>query len=234
MGWHPETGFIDGRWNHYCELMMIYLLAIGSPTHPVVAGHVEGLVAATISYRALTIFAEMIRSSRTSTHMPGTTFERSATNGQTISKIPSQRPGRTKLSASLIPSGTTRSTGAYQPLITRAATRPGEVHRRKVHWMALLCLAPLRVRWRSFQPTAFRCFGPCGTNGASRRGVAMASLMHSIRQQLVRPRRTWHRPGHLGDHGGESSIRLGLEYIHAQSGDDGRHATRRIPRRLTA
>jgi hypothetical protein len=35
MGWHPETGFIDGRWEHYCELMMIYLLAIGSPTHPI-------------------------------------------------------------------------------------------------------------------------------------------------------------------------------------------------------
>jgi len=35
MGWHPESGFIDGRWNHYCELMMIYLLALGSPTHPV-------------------------------------------------------------------------------------------------------------------------------------------------------------------------------------------------------
>lgn len=34
MGWHPETGFIDSRWNHYCELMMIYLLGIGSPTHP--------------------------------------------------------------------------------------------------------------------------------------------------------------------------------------------------------
>ena len=27
--------FLDARWNHYCELMMIYLLAIGSPTHPV-------------------------------------------------------------------------------------------------------------------------------------------------------------------------------------------------------
>ncbi|MFZ1938797.1 MAG: glucoamylase family protein [Terracidiphilus sp.] len=35
MGWHPETGFLDSRWSHYCELMMIYLLAIGSPTHPV-------------------------------------------------------------------------------------------------------------------------------------------------------------------------------------------------------
>jgi hypothetical protein len=35
MGWLPESGFLSARWNHYCELMMIYLLAIGSPTHPV-------------------------------------------------------------------------------------------------------------------------------------------------------------------------------------------------------
>lgn len=34
MGWHPGSGFLDARWSHYCELMMIYLLAIGSPTHP--------------------------------------------------------------------------------------------------------------------------------------------------------------------------------------------------------
>jgi hypothetical protein len=35
MGWHPEQGFLESRWAKYCELMMIYLLAIGSPTHPV-------------------------------------------------------------------------------------------------------------------------------------------------------------------------------------------------------
>jgi hypothetical protein len=35
MGWHPETGFLQSRWSHYCELMMIYLLAIGSPSHSV-------------------------------------------------------------------------------------------------------------------------------------------------------------------------------------------------------
>jgi len=35
MGWHPESGFLKARWSHYCELMMIYLLAFGSPTHPV-------------------------------------------------------------------------------------------------------------------------------------------------------------------------------------------------------
>jgi hypothetical protein len=35
MGWHPETGFLKSRWKAYCELMMIYLLAIGSPSHAV-------------------------------------------------------------------------------------------------------------------------------------------------------------------------------------------------------
>jgi hypothetical protein len=35
MGWHPESGFLNSRWSHYSELMMIYLLAMGSPSHPV-------------------------------------------------------------------------------------------------------------------------------------------------------------------------------------------------------
>lgn len=35
MGWYPESGFLEMRWSHYCELMMIYLLALGSPTHPI-------------------------------------------------------------------------------------------------------------------------------------------------------------------------------------------------------
>jgi len=33
-GWKPESGFLSGRWDHYCELMILYLLGIGSPTHP--------------------------------------------------------------------------------------------------------------------------------------------------------------------------------------------------------
>ena len=35
MGWKPGSGFLPSRWEHYCELMMIYLLALGSPTHSV-------------------------------------------------------------------------------------------------------------------------------------------------------------------------------------------------------
>src|SRR6202789_58712 len=34
MGCRPSSGFITTRWDHYCELMMLYPLAIGSPTHP--------------------------------------------------------------------------------------------------------------------------------------------------------------------------------------------------------
>lgn len=34
-GWRPESGFIEYRWDNYCELMMIYLLALGSPSFPI-------------------------------------------------------------------------------------------------------------------------------------------------------------------------------------------------------
>lgn len=35
MGWHPETGHIPYDWHVYNEGMLVLLLAIGSPTHPV-------------------------------------------------------------------------------------------------------------------------------------------------------------------------------------------------------
>jgi hypothetical protein len=31
-GWRPESGFLDARWGRYCELMILYLLGLGSPT----------------------------------------------------------------------------------------------------------------------------------------------------------------------------------------------------------
>ena len=34
MGWTPEFGFIPSRWSHYSELMMIYLLGMGSASYP--------------------------------------------------------------------------------------------------------------------------------------------------------------------------------------------------------
>ncbi len=36
-GWRPENGWIQNRWYDYSEEMILYLLAIGSPTHPIQA-----------------------------------------------------------------------------------------------------------------------------------------------------------------------------------------------------
>ena len=33
-GWTPELGFIPSRWDYYSELMMMYLLGMGSYSHP--------------------------------------------------------------------------------------------------------------------------------------------------------------------------------------------------------
>ncbi len=34
MGWHPETDFIPSDWDIYNESLLLYVLALGSPTHP--------------------------------------------------------------------------------------------------------------------------------------------------------------------------------------------------------
>jgi hypothetical protein len=34
-GWKPESGFLEARWDSYCELMMLYLLALGSNQHAI-------------------------------------------------------------------------------------------------------------------------------------------------------------------------------------------------------
>lgn len=36
-GWVPGSGFLTHRWDSYCELMILYLEGIGSPTHPIPA-----------------------------------------------------------------------------------------------------------------------------------------------------------------------------------------------------
>jgi hypothetical protein len=54
MGWKPESGFLDARWEHYCELMMIYLLGIGSTTNPVPPDTWKAWTRPTVSFEGLT------------------------------------------------------------------------------------------------------------------------------------------------------------------------------------
>lgn len=36
-GWKPKRGFLGYRWEGYCEALILYLLGLGSPTHPLPA-----------------------------------------------------------------------------------------------------------------------------------------------------------------------------------------------------
>jgi len=42
-GWKPESGFLKPRWDTYSEDTILYLLAVGSPTHPIPAGSWQAL-----------------------------------------------------------------------------------------------------------------------------------------------------------------------------------------------
>ncbi len=52
-GWTPEQGFLPYRWNTYCELMLIYLLGIGSHTHAIPANTWDAWWRPIFEYRGL-------------------------------------------------------------------------------------------------------------------------------------------------------------------------------------
>jgi len=56
-GWTPEGGFIKSRWLNYSEHLMLNLLAIGSPTHPIPAGCWEAWQRNVGEYKGFKTFA---------------------------------------------------------------------------------------------------------------------------------------------------------------------------------
>jgi hypothetical protein len=54
MGWKPESGFLTGRWDHYCELMILYVLGIGSPTHAIPAASWRAWSRPTMTFQSYT------------------------------------------------------------------------------------------------------------------------------------------------------------------------------------
>jgi hypothetical protein len=59
MGWTPESGFISARWDSYSELMMIYLLAIGSTMNPVPASAWDAFTRPALTYQGLTYITNL-------------------------------------------------------------------------------------------------------------------------------------------------------------------------------
>jgi len=54
MGWTPESGFLNARYDTYCELMMLYLLGIGSPTFPTLASSWSAFSRPTVTFQNYT------------------------------------------------------------------------------------------------------------------------------------------------------------------------------------
>jgi hypothetical protein len=50
MGWMPGTGFLTARYDTYCELMMLYLLAIGSTAYPVAPSYWNNFARPVLTY----------------------------------------------------------------------------------------------------------------------------------------------------------------------------------------
>lgn len=57
MGWTPESGFLAGRWDTYNESMMLYLLAMGSPTHPIPAASWQAWTRPMVQFQGLSYIA---------------------------------------------------------------------------------------------------------------------------------------------------------------------------------
>jgi hypothetical protein len=52
-GWSPETGFLQFRWDDYSEMMMMYLLGLGSSTHPLPAETWDAWKRVTFEYNGI-------------------------------------------------------------------------------------------------------------------------------------------------------------------------------------
>jgi len=60
MGWTPESGFLSSRWDHYCELLMLYLLAIGSETKAVPPSTWDAFRRPKLTYAGLTYITDRV------------------------------------------------------------------------------------------------------------------------------------------------------------------------------
>jgi hypothetical protein len=60
MGWTPENGFLNARWDTYSELMMLYLLAIGAPVKHIPASSWNEISRPTLTFEDLTYVTNTI------------------------------------------------------------------------------------------------------------------------------------------------------------------------------
>ena len=91
-GWTPELGFIPSRWDFYSELMMMYLLGLGIPSHPLIATHGLRGSGPSSNTMACATSVHLRRFLCTSIRRPGSIFAASETVIPTTLRIRPSRP----------------------------------------------------------------------------------------------------------------------------------------------
>ena len=86
-GWTPEIGFLPSRWDYYSELMMMYLLGIGSTAHPLKPDAWNAWKRLTFEYDGLRYIGSFAPLFVHQYSQAGSTSAASATSTPTISRI---------------------------------------------------------------------------------------------------------------------------------------------------
>jgi hypothetical protein len=129
-GWKPESGFLSGRWDHYCELMILYLLGIGSPTHAIPAASWTAWSRPTMTFERFSyvsgadLFVHQYR------RRGGLRGRRGRSPASTVREFPiATRGTRPSASACRGVSGYSDNVWGSQRRTARRATSRGAVHR---------------------------------------------------------------------------------------------------------
>ena len=98
-GWTPETGFLPYRWDNYSEMMMMYLLGLGSSTYPLPPEAWDAWKRTIFEYDGIRYIGSFAPSSSTSIRRPGLISAASGTSTPTIFRIRLSPPTSTAASA---------------------------------------------------------------------------------------------------------------------------------------
>jgi len=183
MGWHPESGFLAARWSRYCELMMIYLLAIGSPTHPVAPETWNSFTRPAVHYAGFDYISVLTRCLRISIRRHGTTFGTRAMPTPITLPTPLRPRALTRRSAFRTPNGTASSIGESPRRIMSMAMQFGADHPLLDRWTERLFPARLQAHCLSYRRSVWRFYARCARNGANKPGpLRVCGRLPSSRQ----------------------------------------------------
>lgn len=123
-GWKPECGFLHYGWEGYNEATILYVLAMGSPTHALTGDCYEAWTA-TYQWKTctVTIFYMRVRCSYTSSHMRGSIFAEFAIASCARSAVTISRTAGARRSSRAHTPGATRTNSQITTNIAGASLR---------------------------------------------------------------------------------------------------------------